>query len=1006
MTTTRDEESRASAYIASNKPLFQARNLERKFFTRTRVPVEGPLLSPEDSPASRIPLPRKTSLPRATTSLRDAYEQATREEEQGLVPGTGRARSAEIEGSPSPAPRPRPVGSSQREKDEARMRRLREGMAAAIGGPFDQNGAADPVSPLEDDNTVRTSGSGTEGSVSGSGVSPEEDTTDDDLHRKMRQYARDQQRAAAALNSQNGLFTRGGVGTRVSETAQTLVRKSSVSSLESEPGVRLPKTWGRHAKTKTGWLSRILSPDNSEEVHDLSPQVVSEGSIDWAGAAVDVPLPSVEDGSSIQEPTPPHSRPNSAQPRNTSPQKSHIWDPEFDFTAQSVQESTSPLLKIKNTKLDEIRAREIEALSRRAVATSRLEEIKERNSEDRSVSPEATRSAVKDIVERRPSENADRWVRQRFRSLSDAAEASEDETPARTASTDVVSEKEDIKESVTKALDEAQPMATSTSKAISSEARESGAKEVDVKANFVNETYLQDYSYEKTILEEEGEAIPGTPITIFKGAAAKEKKPSQLGHSRDDSWENLKKLARLTSATPSPASIKLAERSSDESLKQLNRLSADIKRLSGASTPPKSDVDPEERIVSEVSLFELPDNKSERNSLRTPSPPGDGSVDETPRPKADPLSLPTPVVTGAYIDTPAPRGRQPKIGQPSTGDALHDEVSRLAIKDFIRGSRSHSRTSQKDARTTQRGTEHGASRLSSNSAAQSPKPKPRQRSRPSLFNSANPASVEDDLRAIQQEAEDSTLDDFDGLLTAEAEDLDLNSTTIMETLIDLEKNDKGQPLSAEERERRQEMLAIERMNKTIKSGLVSIRDAKRGIERLEDQVSSTPEPLKHNHDHDSCPKCTSQKSTHHVNLTIPVPRLWSRDPTKWTGVRFTWLGLLLALFITWFCMESVTCEFICHPQYASTNNWHPDDPFWGWALPTLLDRCTAGLLKFSLKFYMRLLLWVWTSWTGSEVGFGTNGRRSRPMIPTKNPNMYGDLGGVWSEGSMFEDEAI
>jgi hypothetical protein len=943
MTTARDEESRASAYITSNKPLFQARNIERKFFTRPRVPREEPLVSPEGTPASRIPLPRKTSSPRPTTSLRDAYEQAVREEEKGLVPEN------EMEGSPSPAPRPRPVGRSQRQKEGARMGRLREEMEMARWSPTGQHREYDQVSPIEDDDTV---GSG------GSGVSPEEAT--DEYLQKLKQYARDQERVNAAVNSVNRLFTREGLGTRVKETAHTLVRKSSASSMESEPGVQLPKTWGRYAKKNTGWLNRILSPDSSEEVYAAPQQVVSEGSIDWARAAVDVPLPSVEDGSSMQEPTPPHSRPNSAQPRNTSPQKSHIWDPEFDFTAQSVQESTSPQLKIRNTKLDEIMAREIESLSKRAVATARLEEIKERNSQERSILPNYETKLVRAMDERRKSENTDQRPRRRFRSASDTEDSSKIEVPAETASTDVLAEKKDRQDTEKKTLDESQPLATSSSKETLPEAAASSAKEPDAKVPFITEAYLQDCTREKTILEEEGEAIPGTPITIFKGAAAKEKKSSPLGHSPDDSWENIRKLARLTSSTPSPAPAKLAERSSDESLKQVNRLSADIKRMSGASTPPKSDVDPEERIVSEVSLFELQDDKPERNSLRTPSPLGDGNVDETPRPKVDPLSLPTPVVTGAYIDTPAPRGRQPRISRPSspplaTGDALHDEVSRLCLKDFIRGSSSQSSsTSRKDARATQRDTEHGASRLSSNSAAQSPKPKPDQRSRPPLLNSANPASVEDDLRAIQQEVEDSTLESFDGLLLADAENLDLNSTTIMETPIDLEVDEKGQPLSAEERERRQEILAIERMNKTIKSGLVSIRDAKRGIERLEDQVSSAPEPLKHNHDLDSCPKCASESSFYHVN--IPVPRLWSRDPTKWTGVRFTWVGLMLALFTAWFFMESATCELICHPQYASTNDWSPDDPFWGWALPTLLDRYTGSLFTY---FFKNVLLWSW-----------------------------------------------
>jgi hypothetical protein len=985
MNSARDEERRASAYIASTKPLFQARNMERKFFTRSRVSRDEPVVSPEDSPPSRIPLPKNTSSPRVTTSLRDAYERAMREEHGSPASVNGPERYKEVEGSPSPAPRPRPIGQSQREKDEHRMMRLREGMRVVTSSPIGQDVENYQVSPLEDDGTIRSNGSG------GSGLSPEEEFTDQWL-RETKRATSDQKRMTSALDSQKPLFTRGGMGTRVTETAQTLVRKSSVSSLESEPGVRIPRTWGRLARKNPGWLNRVSSPEMAEDVYGLPQQAISEGTIDWAGAAEDA-LASVENGSPAYEPTPPHSRPNSAQHQNFSNQKSHIWDPEFDFTAQSVQESTSPQLKVRNTKLDEIRAREIEFLSKRAVATARLEEIQQRNFTAQSGSTSITTSIARIAEEKRQSEAAEQWVQQRFRSASDTEESSRLEALAEIAANTPLPEESSIKDSETKVQHEAQtpgerriqdtetkvpdepkPL-TTTSKEILPVVSESNEKEPDIKAPFVTESLLQDHAHDKTtILEEEGEHIPGTPVTIFRGKGVKEKKPSQLGHNGDDSWENLRRLSRVLSATPSPAASKLAERPSDESLKNLNRLSADIKRLSGASTPPKSDIDPEERIVSEVSLFALQDDKPERNSLRTPSPAGDDGVDETPRHKPDSLTVPTPVVTGAYIDTPATRGRQPKISRPSspplaTGDTLHDEVSRLCRKDFMRGSSSQSSTSRKDARTVQRGTEHGASHLSSSSAAQSPRRKPSQRSRPPLVNSAHLTSAEDDLRAIQQAAEDSTLDDFDGLILASEDDSDPNSTTIMEPLTDLEKDEKGQPLSAEERERRREILAIARMNKTIKSGLVSIRDAKRGIERLEDQVSSTPEPFEHNHDQHSCPKCALDNSnSSFVYMRVPTPRLWTRDDTKLAGVQFTWLGLFLVLFATWFFLESATCEAICHPQYAATNDWHIDDPFWGWAIPTLLDRSTGGVIGYGLKNIPQLALWIFSLWNDRSGG--------------------------------------
>lgn len=911
------------------------------------MPVEEPLLNPEGSQSSRIPRPSPTGAKRAALSFREAYERVTEEEAQEAIATNQRAGNTEVDGSPSPAPRPRPSAESQREIDGA--------------------------------NNFR------------------------------------------------------------------------------EPSIRIPRTWGRRAKSNPSWLTRAMTRpfDSSDEAHSLPPQVVSEGSIDWAGAAEDVPLQSIEDGPPIQEPTPPHSRPNSAQPQNSSPQRSLIWDPELDFDARSLLISSSLNINVRNTKLNEIAAREIEALSKRAVATSRLEEIKERNSKEQSASPEAVRSVAKEglstevlpdkeepeapiaplgqrrspsqrrkalLENRAAAEAAYSKALPRRKSLREAAIAMGERRPSSPEISDE-SEKEAVvkkpsdrvsflqdycpekhevldeseKEAVVKKpSDSASPLqdyCPEKPEDVGSTAKEPAANDPSESISF-----LQDYCHDRTILEEEGEHIAGTPVTIFKGAGVNDKKPFQVG-DRDESWDTLRKLSQIASATPSPAPVRLTGRSSEESLKHLSGQSADIKRLSGASTPPKSDVDPEERIAAEASLFELPDIKSERNSTHIPTPPGEGNVDETPRPNVDPLSMPTPIVTGAYIDTPVVRGRQPKTAEPAsppiaTYDALHEEVSRLAIKDFIRNSSAHSNMHRKDSRPGRRGKEQGASRLSTSSTADSPEPKPRQRSRAPLINTANIASVEEDLRRIHQEAEieDSTLDDFDELLAAEIEDADPNSTTIIDSPPDLEREGKGQPMSDQERERRKEMLTIERMNKTIRSGLLNIRDAKRGIERLEDQVSSSPEPISHKYDHDhkkqNCPICTPQSSFYHI--TLPVPRLWSRDPTKWTGVRFTWLGLLLAVFMAWLFAETVTCEYICHPEYASTNDWSPDDPFWGGALPKLLDRVTGGIMNFMLKYVWWAVLYFWSSWS---IASGRAGAGKAPV--------------EWPEAtSMLEDELL
>lgn len=162
----------------------------------------------------------------------------------------------------------------------------------------------------------------------------------------------------------------------------------------------------------------------------------------------------------------------------------------------------------------------------------------------------------------------------------------------------------------------------------------------------------------------------------------------------------------------------------------------------------------------------------------------------------------------------------------------------------------------------------------------------------------------------------------------------------------MEKDGKIKPLGDKDRQQKLETLAYDRLNKNLKSGLVNIRDAKRGIERLEDQVTTTPKAT----DDAGGPRHTSSDSFHYI--TIAVPKLWSWDRTKWSKVRLTWIGLILALFLTWFLAETVTCEYICHPLYSDRNEWSPTDPFWGDALPTLVQRCMRKLFNFLFKIFM------------------------------------------------------
>lgn len=784
-----------------------------------------------------------------------------------------------------------------------------------------------------------------------SGLSAIDDSTEDEFDRKMKNFFRDQERLAAGPSSQTGSFKKeNGQG----EDSEKGTKCSPLSNVDPEPPVTVPRTWGSKARKNNGWLTKIISPDASQDLKTVAPP--SNDNFD----SKDVPLPSIEDRRSLQEPTPPASRPNSAKTFDISPEKSKLWDADLDFTARSLQVS-SPNFVVKRTKLDEVREAEAQSLSSRALARSKLEEIKERNSEERSISPETLRAIVK-------------------------------------TEPDVL------------ALDKHDPI------------------------------------HERTVLEEEGERIPGTPITIFSGStrphtsdrrglkdSVKDNGSGDPQAKHDQYRDTLRSLARLASASASPNSTQSDNKSSESSSKADEEKGEKLtekpltdpiplgpvtetqrKRYSTSSDAQKSDIDPEERIAQEKKLFDLPDEKPEKDMTRPVSPAHSNSEDlETPKAKRNVLSMPTPKVTGAYIETPAPVIQRLSTIRPRASSfESKKEIDEESEKEILRGpgQRASSDDDHKDPGPL------GTERLgSSKSAIMATRP----RSRPPLLNTAKPASVSDDLNNIRKEIgmDDSTLDDFDAVITAEQNRPD--NTTILEDLPDLEYDRGGRPLTQKEKERILELLALDRMNKSLKSTSTSITEAKRGIERLERKVSASAAASKssanpdivHHHNHTDCPQCAAGSNGFH-HLTIPVPRLIARERSKAGRRKLTWLGLITLIFSVWYVSESVMCEFYCHPRYASVNTWSPSDPFFPYAIPTKLDQWTGEVVSGAV---IQVSNAVWNIWAeeksprhqtvDSRDSTGPARHGGWMSSPVKSSTVDDD-GWEDVESSMFEDETI
>ncbi|KAK1251308.1 hypothetical protein MKX07_005863 [Trichoderma sp. CBMAI-0711] len=434
----------------------------------------------------------------------------------------------------------------------------------------------------------------------------------------------------------------------------------------------------------------------------------------------------------------------------------------------------------------------------------------------------------------------------------------------------------------------------------------------------------------------------------------------------------------------------------------------------------QSEPDPTARIEAEMKLFAPSDNHSERGSLRAPSPPLDDSdlddhahpgqqppSDATPKPsKPDPLTMATPRVTGAYVETPVsvkteklvlkpePKTEDdaPKQAETKTTESKHALLFRDRKPSFTSWrskQRNQDQDTLSDPGTTDDGGEIGASALA---AVKKPRAKSLPRRRLPVKNSARPPSVKDDLMELRREynIDDSTFDDLDEMLAnarkmakvavsesgaaaARSKGLDLDLDLDLDFGLDSESD--AAPVVKSERAKDAErtssdgeIAAYERMNKTLQTGLLRIRSAKQGIERIEDRFSRaqpTPEKEKEkksaalteapeghaHHSHESvaadCPYCASSKpasaSAPVTYLHLALPRLFHREPT----FRLTWLGLFTLILSVWYATEATMCSLYCRPTSCPASKapcvWSFDDPTeFGTALPIKLDQWITG----------------------------------------------------------------
>lgn len=877
---------------------------------------------------SRIPQPAsKASAPRSREPVSLA---------QALQHAADRHRVAQ--GSPSPAPRPSRQNSVKSVISEHRP----------LVNMF-------PDKPIDLGRFgKRPRREGISGPKNSFGPSSHNDgDTDDEFDRKMKKFEADEKVFEALLREErNGPFAQRKIGSAITRPASA---RGSVALAGRGNRDEPRQTWGDtgYARQHTEYYRRFQdAPDEAAEHYQFLTGT----------------------GQGVKRQVYPQSSEMSAEPRTAaSPVRpatiapsdtSYSWQVDDDFTAGDMQGSTSPPVSFgrTNIRLDELKQLEIDA-ERQFPVPDKRSVLQHTNTKLDEIA-----RLEKEAVLRYPISNDEESVHPPIGDLPTVEERSEGEAD-RTKKTWYTARPGEIREHFAPISDDQQE-------------NHPEASGVPIRSSLRDSPRPKDASQEnKGFGGVVGEKIPNTPVTIYNVESrsnmgdlrehpeAKGNIPirsqRQLFQTNDDPQNLLRRLARASSKSPSSRSsqenVEVDFVSEDKAASEDKFLRAPkptvgftgISRSSSTnSISSKTSVmsgDPTARIAAEAKLFAL-DNYSERGSLRAPSPvpetapeveankeAAEDNDDETPRPNKfiDPLTAPTPVVPGAFIQTPAPTMFTHDVGE-KVGVLSSKSKSPEKAVPQNRDPSTSPRANQSDYQP-----QPGHQR----SANDTRRTKSVSRHRSPVKNSAKPPTVKDDLRRIYQKnnIDDSELDDLTDVIMATENPEEV--VKILKTEVpNLEDDTKDLPID-------EQLKRMNGMSEALKTGLAGIRNAKRGIERLEDQVSrpgkATSDLIQNQPARPAelaSPGVGMQQSDLYTYVQVPVPRLYRNEPK----LRPTIFGFFLLLLVFWQLYWFV--EDLFYDQWGKQQfcyrgepcRWDMDDPEYGYVIPVKLDEWITG----------------------------------------------------------------
>jgi hypothetical protein len=811
----------------------------------------------------------------------------------------------------------------------------------------------------------------------------EEDDTDDSFGRRMIR-AMNQERVDNARSARPVAFRKArarGAGRLTVENLQRIAPNKGVPSEQrpyshsstqsfssgggSDPPLNVPRDWGRKSRRSSDWLRRRTVEEQTPKAQD----------IDWLDAAAEVPLPQVEDSPLSHRGSARGTPASSIRRQNDSLNMIADLELSDELNSASLIASTPAAYTrttFKNTALDEIRQRELEnALEESSIyATARLGDSERQASTQPSQHAKGFRDS---LSVRRANPQTTGNVTQTW---SHPAEQ-EIQIPKRTRD-------------ITPTTAQGPPSPISLQKA------------------------------SHTIGNVDREVTPQV-----------QKSPKRPEHHRVDSQDILKRLARASSGTPSPgrAAAKAhpaAEQPKEGTSKPANTTrtvqqskdAAEAIRVRFAKLHPSQSTDAETgpRSAADQSQKEStqdrPEQLARQGTARTSSNAAKPAavVEETLISNAAPLDPKTPIVTGAWIDTP-------KTARP--------------LQAFPKGS---------PRKSAIRNPTSPQKALSTSPVKSVRQGKP---SEPSLPSSALAAIVSEARTSFQQNEDalgETTINSLEDLMIHPGAGGDDSVLYIEEDTLDNLQLPATKPTTTAGKLREQEVLQLKSMNEHLRNTQRSLRDVRQGIQRVGNQVGVEGKAL------------SGATSTHTLqagiaqcdNCNKPAYALWNQAKslmytTHNNKTRLTWLGITSLIFLVWLITESTlwyacsqpltlhlhsltpTCTSTTPPTSSQAKSPHsilycrpvfaehmsgfgvqpePLEPLF--VLPTLLLRPIRPLWRPFLHTVVTFLHWMWGFVTFIFSSDDETVRKSVVQeVVSKHPGIFED--GDWS---MMNDEVL